>query len=378
MQTLTSRSVVVLVLLLGALACHDAIEPLPLTQFSSNVDEYEVVDLGTFDGAFTQGLALNDRGVTYGRYGEGTAQRSFRWTERAGYQAVGGLDGRPFLGLNLNNQGLVSGNIPAGDGRARPAAYVPRVGFVYLDAADHRGTARGLNDQGEIAGARSPAAGGPSQAFVWTLSGGLRLVPVALPATTGTLVSSAAVDVNNPGAVVGTVTYRLPPSPEPTRPQIRAFVWDARNGTRLIPPFGTSTFGLTYISDHGVVLGASQMRAPQPGDVRANVLSPNPGTIPVHAWKWSEQTGVVDLGTLGGEHSVAWNMDREGNIYGWASDVAGARHAVKWTRDGRIVKLGTLSGNSFSGGVNNHGVVAGWSIAADGQAHAVHFVPKHR
>lgn len=37
--------------------------------------------------------------------------------------------------------------------------------------------------------------------------------------------------------------------------------------------------------------------------------------------------------------------------------------------------LGTPGGNAVTGGLNKHGVVAGWSWGADGVAHAMIFTP---
>jgi probable HAF family extracellular repeat protein len=183
---------------------------------------------------------------------------------------------------------------------------------------------------------------------------------------------SGASDLNNSGTVAGQVSYIIGGVMH-----ARAFTWDEATGTTLIPPLGPGNVGVTYVSDEGLVLGASEMRQPLPGETRVNPLASTPGTIPVHAWKWSAAGGLVDLGTLGGDHSVAWNADRAGNVYGWASDAAGAQHAVKWTADGGIVDLGGLGGNTLTGGLNKHGVVAGWSTVA-GQAHAVIFAPRKK
>lgn len=130
------------------------------------------------------------------------------------------------------------------------------------------------------------------------------------------------------------------------------------NGETIIPPLGQANVGVTHVSDEGLVVGASEMRRPLPGDIQGAPLRANPGTIPVHAWKWSAAGGLVDLGTLGGDHGVTWNADRDGNVYGWASDAAGMQHAVKWPSGGGVIDLGGLGGNTVPGGLNKHGVVA--------------------
>lgn len=336
---------------------------LRLTQYDAT--QYDVRDLGTFGGNPTIGLDMDKHGTVFGRYGTGLGQRSFRWTEAGGYEDLGEIDGAAFQFLTANDHGLLNGSVftPAGQ---RGAAWVPRTGFVLLDPA-FPGSTFGNNDHGVVAGTRNEG-GGLTRAYLWSENDGLWFVPVVVEGASSQ--RSGAADVNNFGVVAGQVAFV-----DATGIQRRAFVWDEVTGTTLIPPLGPWDVGVTFISDDGLVVGASHTRRPVPGEPSTTPLASNPGTIPVHAWKWSADGGLVNLGTLGGDHSVPWNADRDGNVYGWASDAAGVQHAVKWTADGAIVDLGGLGGNTLTGGLNKHGIVAGWSMAADGVAHAVVFTP---
>lgn len=337
-----------------------------LTQYDAQ--QYDVRDLGTFGGLPTIALDIDKHGTVFGRYGTGTSQRSYRWTEPGGYEDLGEIDGAAFQILTANDHGLLNGSVFTSSGQ-RGAAWVPRRGFVLVDPQFTGGTL-GSNDHGVVAGTRNEP-GGVTRAFLWSERGGLSFVPVTVENASS--LRSGAADVNNAGVVAGRVAFV-----QGGAVQFRAYVWSEAAGTTLIPPLGPSDVGVTYVSDEGLVLGASEMRRPMPGEPRANPIASSPGTIPVHAWKWSAAGGLVDLGTLGGDHSGAWNADRDGNVYGWASDAAGVQHAVKWTADGGIVDLGGLGGNSVTGGLNKHGVVAGWSTAADGVAHAVVFTPRKK
>lgn len=334
-----------------------------LTQYDGQ--QYEVRDLGTFGGLPTIALDIDKHGAVYGRYGTGTSQRSYRWTEGGSYEDLGEIDGVAFQILSANDHGLLSGSVFKPSGQ-RGVAWVPRTGFVFVDPG-FVGNTGGSNDRGVVAGTRNEADGN-TRAFLWSEKESISLVPVAVENASS--LRSGAADVNNFGVVAGQVSFI-----SAGQVQRRAFVWDDATGTTLIPPLGPLEVGVTYVSDDGLVIGASHMRGQLPGDVRRTPLASNPGTIPVHAWKWSARGGLVDLGTLGGNHSVAWNADREGNVYGWASDAAGVQHAVKWTVDGAIVDLGGLGGNTVTGGLNKHGVVAGWSTVG-GQVHAVIFAPR--
>src|SRR5688572_12072998 len=74
-----------------ALAEHDA-------SAASRLDatEYEIVDLGTFNGLPTQALDIDKHGAVYGLYGSGPSGRSFRWTRKEGYQDLGDFEGNTF------------------------------------------------------------------------------------------------------------------------------------------------------------------------------------------------------------------------------------------------------------------------------------------
>lgn len=348
----------------GETTFEPARQPGELRRTQYDAERYELRDLGTFAGNSTIALDIDKHGAVFGRYGSSLGQRSFKWTEAGGYEDLGEIDGAAFQILTANDHGLLNGSVFTPTGQ-RGAAWVPGTGFVLLDPA-FPGSTLGSNDRGVVAGTRNE--GGVTRAYLWSMKDGLSFVPVAVEGVSS--LRSSAADVNNFGVVAGGVAFI-----DAAGIQRRAFVWDEVTGTTLIPPLGPGDVGVTYVSDEGLVIGASEMRAPIPGDVRASPLASNPGTIPVHAWKWNAAGGLVDLGTLGGSHSVAWNADRDGNVYGWASDADGVQHAVKWTVGGSIVDLGTLGGNAVTGGLNKHGVVAGWSSGADGVAHAVLFTP---
>jgi probable HAF family extracellular repeat protein len=63
-----------------------------------------------------------------------------------------------------------------------------------------------------------------------------------------------------------------------------------------------------------------------------------------HAFLWSDSTGMVDLGTLGGSSSRATSVNNLGHVVGYAY-LAGntAYHAFRWA-SGTMTDLGTLGG----------------------------------
>ena len=82
------------------------------------------------------------------------------------------------------------------------------------------------------------------------------------------------------------------------------------------------------------------------------------------------QGTMTDLGTLGGEFSIAFGINGRGQVVGnsWTAD--GVTHAFLWEK-GTMTDLGTLGGNSYARGINGRGQVVGASNTTGGALHAV-------
>ena len=65
------------------------------------------------------------------------------------------------------------------------------------------------------------------------------------------------------------------------------------------------------------------------------------------AFRWTQATGMQDLGTLGGYFSLAYGVSANGSVVvGYAYNAAGQWRAFRWTASGGMQDLGTLGGNS--------------------------------
>ena len=101
------------------------------------------------------------------------------------------------------------------------------------------------------------------------------------------------------------------------------------------------------------------------------------GTPPLatHAFIWTQQTGLTDLGTLGGQYAQSFSINNSGLVTGAAqiAGSSGASHAFLWDAVNKMRDIGTIAGNSSSGVfVNQASHVVGDSTinATDTRTHA--------
>lgn len=182
--------------------------------------------------------------------------------------------------------------------------------------------------------------------------------------------------LNNQGTVTGcadtsTIDPNNPQNPYFLYPNLavdpymqHVFRW--RNGVPTdlgTLPGGTSSC-TQWINEHGVIVGGST-------NGRIDSLT---GYPEVNAVVWKSD-GIHNLGTLGGNESVAYAINNNGTAVGWALNTipdpfalsvfafgATQAHAVQW-RNGVIQDMGTLGGpDSAAYFVNRRGQVAGQSL----------------
>lgn len=145
----------------------------------------------------------------------------------------------------------------------------------------------------------------------------------------------------------------------------KAVIWGPEQGQirELFPLPGDSVGMALWINDRRQVVGASGSCA--------NTLIP-PFAVGAHAVLWDEDGSVHDLGTLGGTANpdllignIAFAINNRGQVVG-ASALPGNQvlHAFLWSAENGIQDLGTLPGDDNSAGldINNRGDVVGGSI----------------
>ncbi|MBV9769364.1 MAG: hypothetical protein JOZ32_07325 [Bryobacterales bacterium] len=303
---------------------------------------YTLTDLGPAGNMFSQANQANNNGFVAGLATvAGGAQHSYMWYEGI-YADIGGLGGTNSGAGGVNNSGQVMGG-------AETATKDP-------NNENFCGYGTGL------------------QCLVYEWQNG---VITALPTLGGT--NAGWGGINNEGEIAGvaetTVRDLMCPAgvaPNGIGPLVLDFepvIWGPGPAQiRQLPLPSGDTVGYAFaINDNGQAVGMT--------GTCATTTLPGPAAS-LHAVLW-ENGAVTDLGNLGGTYNpaalgvgnLAIGINNKGQVVG-SSAIAGSahNHAFLWTWETGMQDLGTLSGDVMSAGfsINNRGEVVGASVGAPG------------
>lgn len=307
---------------------------------------YKLTDLGTLPGGnFSQATFVDNKGVITGIAGTADgAQHAVIWKDGKivdiSKPGLGGLNSGAF-GFNEKGQALVQVEGSTKDPRSEnfcaygtgltclPALWENGVMTPLPTLGGNNGTVGTMNSRGEAAG----------------------------------IAENATVDPACPPGV----------SVNGTGPQVLGFqavIWGPKLGDiRVLHPLPGDSVGMAIaINDSGQAAGGSGSCA--------NTLLP-PVAVAPHAVLWDRDGTPKDLGNLGGTVDVtqlavghmALSLNNQGDVVG-ASAVPGNKggHAFLWTREKGMQDLGALDGDgaSFASCINDKGDVVGTSFGENG------------
>ena len=298
---------------------------------AANAQEYTITDLGTLGGTTSYAYALNDLGQVVGVSSTSlSTPYGFLWEN--GVMTNLGVD----HAFDINNLGQIVGQ------NSLEAFLWENGTLSKLESLGGSWSmAKGINEAGQIVGASKLADGEPEYyACIWEND------TVTDLGTLGGDYSNAQA-INESGQIVGAAKI--------DSVHYRAFVWEGGVMTNL----GT-------LGDHS-------------GAIDINSLSKVVGASGEHAFLWTEDREMLDLGTLGGNWSAANAINDSDQIVGTSKNASGDQHAVLWDNNEMFDLNDLLVSESEwelikANDINNVGQIVG-SGNFNGETHAFLLTP---
>jgi probable HAF family extracellular repeat protein len=308
---------------------------------------YRVTDLGTLGGTYSYAFGLNNAGEVAGgsaspNQTDGISQTAFLWTKQTGMRDLGTLGG-----FNTILNSAATGVNASGEVALISETFTTDPnGEDFCGFGTHRQCLAAIGKDGAMAAL--PGLGGNNSQAYW---------------------------INNRGQVAGFAENTNPEHPEGfclmpfQRLDFEAVIWEPNGETRELPPLPGDTVAFAWdINDHGQTVGAS-------GSCSNVSVPPSPPAGPTapHAVLWESDGSPINLGNLGGAEeiaNIAGGINNRGEVVGTSqSSKDGNVHAFLWTKETGMQDLGALPGAIATVApcchtINNRGEVVGFSVDA--------------
>jgi probable HAF family extracellular repeat protein len=366
-------------------------------QRAEHPNHYKVTDLGTLGGPFSEAFYMNNSGAIGGvaTLADGT-EHAFLWQKgvMADLGTLGGPNSIAFGGPNLWNQLVGQSDTAAQDPNGedfcgfgthniclpflwQPLPFHKGIMLPLPTLGGHNGQADGINDVGEVVGTAENATADTScptgqslhqfKPVLWR-RGEIRELRTFSGDPDG-----VALGTNDDGDVVGTsgVCASFNPNTSENLTALHALLWHKGDTIDLGNLGGTGSNGgiLAFnVNNHGHVVGLSDI---------TNDAS-------FHAFLWTRETGMQDLGTLHPDDfgSSATGLDDRGNVVGLSVDASGTPHAFLRRNGEEMIDLNTLIPADSplflfqACSINSRGELTGLALeTSTGELHAFQAIP---
>jgi uncharacterized membrane protein len=273
-------------------------------------------------------------------------------------------DGALTIPVAINNRGEIVGSSVDSQGRNIAFLWTRRLGFEKLLA---NAAARDINNRGQVVGTTfecDPRGNCLSSGFVWTRSNGIRVLPGFVPTAIndrGEMVgfcpgavfdehrACALIDGSIFSPSVGTLGFATGINARgmvAVNVDDRAYLWWPRKGTLVRLEAEADVNVLAFaINDRGMILAlgsdfaalwtkrsgfvASVAGAYATGLNNRGVVA---GALRSHAMVWAAGRDIIDLATVEGEQSQAYDVNDRGQVVGIRTppENSGETRAVIW------------------------------------------------
>jgi probable HAF family extracellular repeat protein len=353
---------------------------------------YTVKDLGALPGGpFSQAIGVSAHGLVNGAAAlpSGTTHAVLWYNDFITDLAIPGLGGPNSGAFGANEAGQVSGlsetpsSDPNGEDFCGYGTHLICVPFVWQEGVmsllptlgGNNGEAGEINERGQVAGnaenaardSTCPATGSQvlqEKPVVWS-NGHIKELDTFRDDPDGW-----AFGINDKGQVVGASGICSPINPD-TGVYIlsrHALLWERGRMTDLGNLGGTGATGpgnaALEINNKGEIVGVSDLK----------------GDAHFHAFFWTPEKHIEDLGTLPGDtDSSGLGINDRGDVVGVSFDSNGNPRAFL-RQNKEMLDLNAVTSNSplyllFAHGINLSGEIVGFGVNATGEVHAFRATP---
>lgn len=316
---------------IGALVASLTLATAPLSA------QYTVHEIGDLGGGGARAKDVNELGQVVGSSnvgGAGGGFHGFLWSAETGMVDLGTLGGDFSDALGINNLGMVVGWSFTAAGEKHAFLWTEADGMIDLGTLGGiESESRRINDAGQIVG-RAERADGEIHAFRWSAAEGM----VDLGTLGGDF--SSGWGISELGHCVG--RSRI------SGQVYHAFLWTPEEGMQDLGAIQGGTFTEARgVNSAGEVVGFGR-----------NTVAPDSPRV---GFYWSEATGLIEIGTLGGLQSRNYDLNELGQASGSAENSDGDFQATIWTLAGGLVDVGVFTGIDVSEafGIDGLGRVVG-------------------
>lgn len=317
--------------------------PCWLAAQTPSLPQYTVTDLGTLGGTYSYAYGLNNSGVVAGGAATasqtgGVSQTASLWDENLHMVNLGTLGGADCPDCNSEAGGPnIRGVAPV----ISEIAETDPNGEDFCAFGTHRQCLAAVWKNGGMSALSNLSGGNNGQAY-WTNTQGQTV------GVTENGVQDSTCSTATPFQVL----------------RFEAVLWQPNGEIRELRPLKGDTVAFAWgINDQGQIVGASGLCSNTAVPPFAN------GPQAAHAVLWEQDGTRHDLGGLvsGGAINIATSINGRGEVVGGSQSSGGTPHAFLWTKDKGMQDLGTLSGDFLSTApcchtINNRGQIVGFSI----------------